>query len=185
MNIGTLAVGLYVVWLLSELVILRRARDRSGADIDDRSLALLASSNFLAAALSVILYFLGIGAASFGLPIQALGIALMLCGFTLRWAGMWTLRRFFSANVAVQDDHQLIIEGPYKLVRHPGYFGGWLAFVGFGLALSNGVALFILVILTVPAFLYRIRVEEKALRGAFVNYADYASRVKKFIPYIW
>jgi protein-S-isoprenylcysteine O-methyltransferase Ste14 len=109
----------------------------------------------------------------------------MVVGFITRWAGMWTLRKFFSANVAVQCDHQLIVKGPYKVVRHPGYFGGWLAFLGLGLSLGNWISLFILAFLTVPAFLYRISVEERVLRNAFSEYASYAARVKMFIPFVW
>ncbi|WP_343214411.1 isoprenylcysteine carboxylmethyltransferase family protein [Dyella sp. ASV21] len=67
-------------------------------------------------------------------------MAVMLTGFCIRRAGMWTLRKSFSANVAVQSDHRLVIAGPYRCVRPPGYFGGWLGFVGLGLALGNGAA---------------------------------------------
>jgi protein-S-isoprenylcysteine O-methyltransferase Ste14 len=47
------------------------------------------------------------------------------------------------------------------------------------------VALILLGILTVPAFLYRIGVEEGILRQAFPAYADYATGVKKFVPFVW
>ena len=185
MKIESVAVALYALWLLSEMLILRPARDRSGSDIDRQSLLLLASSNLVAPVMSIALYVLDIGVASFGPPLKILGIALMVAGFATRWAGMWTLRRFFSANVAVQSDHRLVVKGPYRLVRHPGYFGGWLAFVGLGLALGNWIALILLAVLTVPAFLYRINVEEKALRGAFPDYVDYATKVRKFVPLVW
>lgn len=40
-------------------------------------------------------------------------------------------------------------------------------------------------VLTIPAFLYRIAVEEGILRSAFPDYADYAAGVKKFVPFVW
>lgn len=146
---------------------------------------ILAASNFTAPVLAISAYFSGIGASPFDVQIKILGTALMIAGFVTRWAGMWTLKKFFSANVAVQSGHRLVIKGPYKWVRHPGYFGGWLAFLGLGLALGNGIALVILAALTIPAFLYRITVEERVLRAAFPDYADYAKRVRKFIPFVW
>jgi protein-S-isoprenylcysteine O-methyltransferase Ste14 len=185
MKIESIAVGLFAMWFLSEGLILRTARDRSGSDVDRRSMLLLASSNLVAPLLSIALYFLGLGIAPFMPLLKAFGIVLMITGFVIRWAGMWTLKRFFSANVAVQSDHRLVIKGPYRMVRHPGYFGGWLAFVGFGLALGNWLALILLAACTVPAFLYRIGVEEGILRSAFPYYAQYAARVRKFVPFVW
>jgi protein-S-isoprenylcysteine O-methyltransferase Ste14 len=185
MKVETVAIIFYAAWLVSELVILRRANDRSGMDVDRRSMVLLASSNFLAPLISIILYFLGVGAAAWPWWLKVTGVVLMACGYLIRWSGMWTLRAYFSANVAVQCDQQLVMRGPYRLVRHPGYFGGWLSFVGLGLALGNWVALILLGILTVPAFLYRIGVEEGILRQAFPAYADYATGVKKFVPFVW
>jgi len=64
-------------------------------------------------------------------------------------------------------------------VRHPGYLGGWLAFLGLGLALGNGIAL------AVPAVLYRIDVEQRARRAAFAEYAAYAGKVRRSIPFVW
>jgi len=186
MNIQWIALALYAVWLVSELVILRPARDRSGSNVDRRSMLLLASSNMLAPLLSIACYFFGFGSAEFPQPVQFVGVVLMIAGFSTRWSGMWILRKFFSANVAVQKDQRLIIRGPYRLVRHPGYFGGWLGFTGLGLALNNWIAVALLGVLTVPAFLYRIGVEERVLRAAFSNdYIDYSARVKKFIPLVW
>jgi len=186
MNIEWIALALYCVWLVSELVVLRPARDRSGSNVDRRSMLLLASSNMLAPALSIACYFFGIAGAGLPPPVQFIGVSLMIVGFSMRWSGMWTLRKFFSANVAVQKDQRLVIRGPYRLVRHPGYFGGWLGFTGLGLALNNWIAVALLGVLTVPAFLYRISVEEQVLRAAFSNdYIDYSARVKKFIPLVW
>jgi len=185
MTIEAIAIGLYLVWLVSEISILRPARDRSGSDADRKSMLFLASSNLVAPLVAISLYLFGIGSAPFSTQVKLFGVTLMIAGFVTRWAGMWTLKKFFSANVAVQSDHRLVIEGPYKLVRHPGYFGGWLSFVGLGISLGNWVAVLILAVLTVPAFLYRIRVEEQVLSAAFSDYAAYAERVRKFIPLVW
>lgn len=185
MKVESFAILLFAAWLLSEVLILRTASDRSGSDVDRRSMLLLVTSNLVAPLLSIALYFLAIGTAAFPPVLKMIGVALMFTGITVRLSGMRTLKKFFSANVAVQSDHRLVIKGPYRVVRHPGYFGGWLMFVGFGLALGNGIALLWLAVFTLPAFLYRIHVEETILRRAFPEYVAYAARVKKFVPFVW
>lgn len=177
---------MYTAWLAVEIAVLRPAADRSGSDVDRHSLLILASSNLLAPLLAIVLYLVGVGGIGLASGWKLLGVLLMISGIAVRWSGIWTLRRFFSANVAVQSDHRLVVAGPYRWVRHPGYFGGWLMFVGLALALANWIALLVLAVLTVPALLYRIMVEEQALRGAFPEeYAVYAGRVRKFIPFVW
>lgn len=185
MKIETVAIALFAAWFLSEMLLLRTASDRSGSDVDRRSMVLLASSNLFIPCLCIALYLFGIGANGFTPAIKMIGLVVMLLGFCIRWSGMWTLRKFFSANVAVQSDHRLIIQGPYRFVRHPGYFGGWLSFVGLGLALGDWIALALLALLTIPAFLYRIGIEENMLRHAFPDYSAYALKVKRFVPFVW
>ena len=185
MTIEAIAIALYAAWLVSEVLILRPARDRSGVDADRRSMVFLASSNLCAPLLAIAIWASGAGSIPLDAEAKLLGVIAMMAGFSVRWAGMLTLRKFFSANVAVQSDHELVIKGPYKFVRHPGYFGGWLSFVGLGIALGNWVALLILAVLTIPAFLYRIQVEEHVLRASFPAYASYAQRVRKFVPFVW
>lgn len=185
MTVGALAIALFVAWLAIEIAFLRPARDRSGNNVDDRSMAILATSNMLLPFAAIVLGIVGFGDLSLPPAIRVAGIAIMLAGFAIRWAGMWTLRRFFSANVAVQSDHRLIVKGPYRWVRHPGYFGGWLGFVGFGIALGNGISLLLLTVCTLPAFLNRIAVEERVLQSAFPDYADYSVRVARFLPLVW
>lgn len=185
MTVGTLAITLFVGWLAIEIAFLRPARDRSGNNVDDRSMAILATSNMVWPLAAIVLYIVGFGDLDLPLAIRVAGVVVMVAGFATRWAGMWTLRKFFSANVAVQTDHRLIIKGPYRWVRHPGYFGGWLGFVGFGIALDNGISLLMLTVCTLPAFLNRIAVEERALRSAFPDYADYSVRVRRFLPLLW
>ncbi|WP_019466064.1 methyltransferase family protein [Dyella japonica] len=185
MKIETVAIVLFAAWFFSEGLILRTARDRSGANVDHRSLAVLATSNMLLPWLSIALYFLGIGRLDVAPMFKFIGTLVMVAGFCVRWSGMWTLRKFFSANVAVQNDHRLVIAGPYRFVRHPGYFGGWLSFVGLGMALGNGLAIVLLTVFTLPAFLYRIRIEEDALTRAFPDYPQYVLKVKRFLPFVW
>jgi protein-S-isoprenylcysteine O-methyltransferase Ste14 len=80
----------------------------------------------------------------------------------------------------------LHIAGPYRLVRHPAHTGTLLALVGFGIALSNVVALLAAVVLPLPWIAYRIAVEERALLGTLgARYAQYRGRTASLIPGVW
>ncbi len=115
--------------------------------------------------------------------ITAAGAVVMVCGLTLRWYSIIYLGRFFTVNVAIAADHRLIDTGPYRRVRHPSYTGALLAFLGLGLSMQNWASLAILMIGTTAAFLYRMRVEETALLGAFgERYRQYLQRTARLIP---
>ena len=79
----------------------------------------------------------------------------------------------------------LIIEGPYKHVRHPLYFGvvvfvlGWWLLLGYSFLFISAVLLLLWFNFVVAAF------EEKELRAIFgEEYAQYSRDVPKLIPFI-
>lgn len=50
----------------------------------------------------------------------------MLSGASLRLWCFRTLGRFFTFDLSVKHDHQLVTAGPYSVVRHPSYVGSAL-----------------------------------------------------------
>lgn len=114
------------------------------------------------------------------------GLALFVLGLIIRWAAIIHLGRFFTVNVAIAEDHQLITTGPYRFVRHPSYTGSFFIFLGFGLCTLNIFALGAILLPISVAFLWRIHVEEMALRENFGDrYREYAARTNRVIPLIW
>jgi protein-S-isoprenylcysteine O-methyltransferase Ste14 len=97
------------------------------------------------------------------------------------------VNRFFEPGVRIQADrgHTVIDTGPYAFVRHPGYVGACLLFVGIALSLGSlwalipaGVSSLILII--------RTRWEDQTLRAELVGYEGYTKRVRfKWIPRVW
>src|SRR5262245_52084901 len=82
----------------------------------------------------------------YGWPLLLTGSGLMWCGIALRVWAVRTLGRFFRTVVVIQDHHQLISDGPYRLIRHPSYAGTLLTLAGIGLALGNWLSLLIIVL---------------------------------------
>lgn len=123
------------------------------------------------------------------LVLDCIGLALYLagCAFVL-WARrtlgkMWGLST--SRNVKLRDDHQIIQDGPYAIVRNPMYFGWWVAM--FGLILLYPVWMVLLMFLfSVMAFIGRARREDKALTERFGEaWTEYKKRTKFLIPFIY
>jgi protein-S-isoprenylcysteine O-methyltransferase len=113
------------------------------------------------------------------------GLATYVLGLALAAWSAFTLGRFYSPSVGVQADHRVIDKGPYRLIRHPRYAGGLLAFFGLGLALQSWAAVLVLVIVLGLGYIYRIRVEEKFLIAQLGNeYVEYCKRTKRIIPFI-
>jgi protein-S-isoprenylcysteine O-methyltransferase Ste14 len=115
-----------------------------------------------------------------------LGIALILLGSIVSWLAVLQLGRYFTVVVAVRSDQPIIQSGIYRYIRHPSYCGQLLVFLGYAVALTNWVSIPAVMLPIVPAYVYRIAVEERALRGQLGRpYADYTGRTDRLIPRIW
>lgn len=116
----------------------------------------------------------------------SVGASLALLGLSIRIGSLRTLKRFFTYGVAEVEGHQLIQTGLYRIVRHPGYLGQMLIFLGISIALSNWIAVFGMMIPVTFGFLNRIRIEERFLLQHFgQEYRDYQKRTAQIIPGIF
>ena len=69
----------------------------------------------------------------------AIGLALMVLGTWIRLMTYRHLGRYFRFETSIQKDHELIVSGPYSVVRHPSYAGLILILCGlFPWCLSKG-----------------------------------------------
>jgi protein-S-isoprenylcysteine O-methyltransferase Ste14 len=92
---------------------------------------------------------------------------------------------FASATIGVYAGQTVISTGPYALVRHPMYLGGFLMFLGMPLALGSWWGLPVLA-LVMPAFIWRIIDEERLLTQKLPGYAEYKDKVPwRLIPFVW
>ena len=112
--------------------------------------------------------------------------ATVLCvaglGFCI-WA-RFTLGRNWSGTVTLKEEHELILCGPYRFVRHPIYTGLFAMIVGTAIALGHVIG-FVGVVLAFLSFWIKLSYEEKVLLKQFPEqYATYQQRVKRIIPFL-
>ena len=114
------------------------------------------------------------------------GFALFVLGIILRAWSIWTLGRFFTVQVAIASDHQLVKSGPYRILRHPSYTGSLMMFVGYLLCLGNALTMAIVLISVLAVFIRRIQVEEVALSDTFGDaWREHVRRTWRLIPLIY
>ena len=121
----------------------------------------------------------------------------MMLGTCIRLMAYHHLGRFFRFEASIQRDHELIVSGPYSVVRHPSYTGGIVITCGlFPWHLSKGswfmesgswntmlgrlfLVLYFSAIFSIIFFtLTRMSKEDKALRNQFgKKWDDWAKRV--------
>jgi protein-S-isoprenylcysteine O-methyltransferase Ste14 len=112
--------------------------------------------------------------------------AILVLGLGIRGVAIITLGKAFSANVATSVGQKLQRSGLYALVRHPSYLGLELIFLALGLHSRTWACFAVVLIPPTLAVLYRIHVEETALRQAFgADYEDYSRDTKRLIPGIY
>ncbi|MEO8445678.1 MAG: isoprenylcysteine carboxylmethyltransferase family protein, partial [Gammaproteobacteria bacterium] len=79
---------------------------------------------------------------------------------------------------------ELIVSGPYRLVRHPIYTGLLLAFAGSAVALGEWRGI-LGVFVALPAFWWKLSLEEAWLQEQFgVAWTSYRERVPALLPRI-
>jgi protein-S-isoprenylcysteine O-methyltransferase Ste14 len=112
--------------------------------------------------------------------------AILILGLGVRAVAIVNLGRAFSANVATRAGQRLQRSGLYRLVRHPSYLGLELIFLAFALHSRTWACFAVVLVPTTLAVLYRIHVEETALRVAFgADYEDYSHSTKRLIPGVY
>jgi protein-S-isoprenylcysteine O-methyltransferase Ste14 len=115
-----------------------------------------------------------------------IGFILIIVGLIIRVISIITLKQQFTYTVAKIEDHKLIDTGLYKSIRHPGYLGQLIIFLGISTTLSNWLAIIGMIVPVFLAYAYRINVEEKfMLTQMGQNYIDYQKRTKRLIPLIF
>ncbi|PZR77308.1 MAG: isoprenylcysteine carboxylmethyltransferase family protein [Chthoniobacterales bacterium] len=114
-----------------------------------------------------------------------LGAALCLAGLVFCVWARFVLGRNWSGVVTLKEEHELIVRGPYRCVRHPIYTGLITMYLGTAIVAGyfGGV---IGIVLVFASFWIKLGDEEKLMSRQFPGeYADYQARVKRIVPFLF
>lgn len=99
---------------------------------------------------------------------------------------MRVLGEYYTRTLRVTENQAIVSQGPYQVIRHPGYLGTIFVWIGFAFAVGNWIATIILAILLFSVYGYRIRSEEAMLIDRFGNeYQEYRKQTWRLIPFIY
>jgi protein-S-isoprenylcysteine O-methyltransferase Ste14 len=114
------------------------------------------------------------------------GLSLMVVGLGLRiWAAL-TLGQYYTRTLRTASDQPVLANGPYAAVRHPGYLGDLLMWIGFGLCSGTWVVATSVPAAMALAYTRRIQAEESMLRRDLgAAYVAYSGRTPRLVPGLW
>lgn len=182
--VASLWVALGLVWLVGAITVKRTARTQSPG------------SRLLQIAPEIAAFLLLFGRLSWpdwlrrrfvpesALALMWLGLALTAAGVGFAiWARLW-IGRNWSGRVSVKEQHELVQDGPYAIVRHPIYSGFLLAILGTAIVHGEMRGLLALPV-AAAGWVLKLRLEESYMTQQFgAAYVDYKRRVKALVPFV-
>ena len=180
-----LIIGLSVFWGVS----LRNVLQHRGTSVRKPSETPLSSGFLLALTGSLLLFAESLALIALertgniyiiiGVP-QIIGLCIFFIGCFLH-AWSVAVRGQYATSWSMREDHKLVTEAPYNIVRHPSYLAYMLMIIGITLAWLKWFTL--LPWIAIPGYVLVSRREEELLIERFGDqYREYMKHVGAFIP---
>ena len=100
--------------------------------------------------------------------------------------GAWFgIKGVIQTSLKVAEIHmaeKIVTSGVYSIVRHPQYFGGILAHIGFSFLLSGLYSLLVTPLVIVIVYIISWKEESELIKEFGQEYEDYRSKVPMLIP---
>lgn len=144
---------------------------------------LLVAASYLL--LPVVVFTNWLEAGAFDLPgwLRWLGALVAAAGLALFWWTHAALGRNWSGVLELYEQHELVLEGPYRFARHPMYTAIYLKGIGILLLSANWIAGGAFLAAVTWMYALRVRDEEQMLVERFgEEYRDYMSRTSRLFP---
>ena len=99
---------------------------------------------------------------------------------------MIVLGRFYTRTLTATSDQHVVARGPYRWVRHPGYLGSLLTWVGAAAATRNVLVVVLVLAVLLLAYARRMAAEEAMLVQSLGEaYVAYQRRSWRLVPFLF
>jgi protein-S-isoprenylcysteine O-methyltransferase Ste14 len=105
-------------------------------------------------------------------------------GICFNLLGRYYLGHNWGNNVVIYNDHTLVNNGVYKIVRHPLYASIIWMIYSVGVLFQNYLVIILNTFVFIPFMYYRAKQEEKELVKIFSEYKKYREKTGMFFPKI-
>lgn len=175
------------LWLFE--FILLRPKSKGQKNHEKRSFFLVLSGILSIVILNILSGFFSIMRPfndSINTLLMQISITLYVSGLILRYVSILYLGKYFTRNVAIEQKHELISKGPYRLLRHPLYVGLFLLSTSVPLFFGHIYVYIFAFVLMSYMLNHRMRLEETLLLEHFgPSYETWKSKRYRFIPFIY
>lgn len=171
----------WVVWMVPFVVVRLKHTKRAPTKLDRRARWGIVLVGLSYSALFQTRFWMA------DLPVwrTTLSLIFFILASALSWGATRALGRQWRIDAGLNADHELVMSGPYRLVRHPIYTSMLCIFCATGFLLTPLPILSAGLIVCVIGTEIRVRVEDRLLAGRFgERFEQYQSRVAAYIPFI-
>lgn len=128
-----------------------------------------------------------LGTIEYKTEMQTVRIIGLLFYLFFSWLQIWVTKVLgdnYSQDIAIRKNHQLVISGPFKIVRHPQYLSQFLMDIGAAVATLSFI-LAPLAIIQLPFLFMRASLEDKLLEKHFGEiFRNFKKKTGMIIPFI-
>jgi protein-S-isoprenylcysteine O-methyltransferase Ste14 len=115
----------------------------------------------------------------------ALSVFFFILAIALSWTGARALGRQWRFDAGLNADHELVLSGPYRLVRHPIYTSMFSMLCATGLLVATWPMLLVAGIVFIAGTEIRVRIEDSLLGERFgEGFQQYQGHVSAYVPWL-
>jgi len=114
-----------------------------------------------------------------------LAIVFFALGILLSWTSTRALGRQWRIDAGLSSDHELIMAGPYRFVRHPIYTSMLCVLLATGFVVTPLPLFLLAIVVFVFGTEIRVRIEDKLLASQFGDtFQRYQENVPAYVPFL-
>jgi protein-S-isoprenylcysteine O-methyltransferase Ste14 len=115
----------------------------------------------------------------------AAGAFFLTLAALLSWTSTRALGRQWRLDAGLSSDHELVMTGPYRIIRHPIYTSMLCVLLGTGFMISSWPLFVTALAVFIVGTEIRVRIEDKLLASRFGDrFLAYQRSVGAYIPFV-